>query len=74
MSQNLQLAVPPETPLAVSLTFQEWQVVATALGQGPYQQVAQLIDKISRHVTQRVQEYHADMALEDHQGEQKDIA
>jgi hypothetical protein len=56
---NVQLATPPEVPLGVTLTFAEWQMVVGQLGQGPYQQVAALIDKISRHVSQRIEEFHA---------------
>ena len=56
---NMQLATPPEVPLAVTLTFAEWQMVVGQLGNGPYQQVAGLIEKISRHVSQRIEEFHS---------------
>jgi hypothetical protein len=55
---NVQLATPPEVPLAVTLTFAEWQQVFRFVARGPFDEVAQLIDKLNRHVSQRVQEFH----------------
>lgn len=40
-------AIPPATPIAVTLQAQEWNVVLGALGEAPYRLVAPVIAKIS---------------------------
>jgi hypothetical protein len=46
MSETPPNAIPPETPLTVTLTAAEWNLVMGALAEAPYKIAAPLIGKI----------------------------